>query len=1006
MGAGSRAPWPALLVLLAPAPAAALDFEQQPFTQRTWDRSDGVHDIAQASDGMLWLASRTGLTRFDGERFVAVDLGGEATPSAIWVRRLLATSDGAVWAATGAGSLDLRAGARAISVGHGEPKPGLVRLWPYRPATDRGRLQRLSPAEGLPSAWVWALAEDPAGGVWIGTEGGLCHLVAGRCQRFSNADGLPSDLVTALAFGPDGALYVGTGAGVVVRRGGRFVATAVREPVLAIAVDHAGRLWATGRDRLLRADAHGALAAFPVDSVVVAVDHDDNVWSGGPEAFVRGERARLLGPAGHERWITAITVDREGSVWLGSREGELAQVSAPRVRTFGQDAGLLGAVVFSVMALHDGSMVVASEDGVSRYRRGTWTTWREGAGVGWGPRDFAEGREGAANAGLWMATDSDIFHGTLPDLVSRRHVPGMERAFGSLVATRNGDLWVSQWSTGLLHFAGGDPTRQPEIIKVDQGLCNADLVHGLEAADGSLWFASYYNVEGAGVTRIKDGRARCYGTADGLPSARIGAITEDREGTLWLGTAWGAGLVRFRDGRFATVRAEAGLPRASVVGLLDDGRGNLWLCTEAGVWRVPKAELHRCADGPCTGTHAAVFGKEEGMRTPECTGAFHPNMALDPQGNVWVATLRGASVFAPAAGAQQPVVTPVIEQISVDGLPVEVGEAVRLGWRNRDLVVRYTSPTFLDPGRPRLRHRLVGFDADWVPGGTPAAAHYRDLGEGAYTLEIRAGDAEASIRRMTVVAELPFWRTRPFFGLMALVSVALGFGFHGLRLARLKLTHRAVNVERARMARDLHDGLAQKLRAIGLLSDRMRLGAGAEAAGDEKDKRLERQLLTLRQIVGESYAELNRAIWDMREPSGGERRLETLIERTLSALAVPAEVSVSLQTAGTSLPVGGHASHEVPLVVKEAVTNAVRHARARNIEVGVLSDEEGLQVWVRDDGRGFSPEGAANGGGFGIIGMHERARRLGGVLTIQSTPGAGTEVSLLVPRSQGQEGRS
>jgi signal transduction histidine kinase len=463
--------------------------------------------------------------------------------------------------------------------------------------------------------------------------------------------------------------------------------------------------------------------------------------------------------------------------------------------------------------------------------------------------------------------------------------------------------------------------------------------------------------------------------------------------------------VRFRGERFATIPANVGLPRTNITGLLDDGRGHLWIGSEGGVWRVPRADLDRCADRGCSGVGALVFGKPEGMRTPECTGAFHPNMALDGQGRVWVATLRGLSVFPPPERVPRAIATPVIEQVALDGVPAALADVVRVGWRQRELVVRYTTASFLEGARPQLKHRLGGFDADWVLAGEQPVAHYHDLAAGTYTLEIRAGDDERSARRLTVVAEPPFWRTPTFFALLVLAGAAVGLGLHRMRMGRLQLRHRAVNAERARLARDLHDGLAQKLRAIGLLSDRLRLGRdeGEQAGGSER--RLTPRLLELRQIVGEAYSELNRALWDLRAPTGTQR-LETLIERTLSDVGVPSEVSVTLQTAADSLPVSGLWAHEVPLVVKEALVNAVRHARARNIEVGVLSDEDGLQVWVRDDGQGMPAERQAKAeGGYGIVGMHERARRLGGTLTIASEPGAGTEVALVVPRATQRGGR-
>jgi ligand-binding sensor domain-containing protein len=986
-----------LLLVLLPRAALGLDLRLQPFAVRSWDRSDAVHAVSQAPDGMIWFGSRSGLLRFDGERFVDVDVSEGEGRAGPWVRLVHAASDGSIWAATGAGSLELRAGPTRVVALHGQPTPELLRLDPSRPTHARERVRRFSSADGLPSPWVWALAEAPGGGLWIGTEDGLVHLVGGRFERFFTRDGLPSSFVTALTFGPDGALYVGTAAGVVVRRGDSFLPTAIDEPVLALTVDRAGRMWAAGRDRLLRVGPGAASKSFPADRpLALAVDLDDNVWaSGRPRVFAHGEEAPLWGAAGSDRSITAMAVDREGSVWFTIREGGIVQLSVPRVRNFGMAEGLPGPVAFSVLQARDGSMFAALHGGVARYFGGAWTIWRSDKDLGWSTKDLAEGAPGGPNAGIWVASETLVRGGPQGFRLVRRatEVADAPDTFRTVVAARNGDLWVSRIGTGLLRFAGSDFSRPPIVVGPQDGACSAQLTHGLEASDGSLWFANYYGSGVVGATRIKDGRAHCYGPAEGLP-AEIGALTEDREGALWLGTAWGEGLVRFRGERFVTVPASAGLPRTSITGLLDDGRDHLWIGSEAGVWRVPKGDLHRCAEGPCAGLKVAIFGQEEGMRTAECTGAFHPNMALGDQGSVWVATLKGLSMILPPERTQRAMATPVIEEIAVDGVPTDIAGTVRLGPRNRELVVRYTAASFLGESRPRLKHRLRGFDSDWIMAGPQPVAHYRDLPSGEYGLEIGVGEGERSVKRLVVIAEPPFWRRRSFVVLVLGLVVAVMVLVHRFRVVRLQLRHRAVTEERARIARDLHDGLSQKLRAISLLSERVRPVGPSEATEIER----------MQQIVGEAHGELRRAIWDMRDGAEGRQRLETVIERTLSALPVPPHTTLKLQASGSSLPVGALAAHEAPLVVKEAVTNALRHADARNIEVGVLSDEEGLHVWVRDDGRGMPAPAPGPARGYGLIGMHERARRLGGVLRIESWPQGGTQISLFVSRDAG--GRS
>jgi len=423
--------------------------------------------------------------------------------------------------------------------------------------------------------------------------------------------------------------------------------------------------------------------------------------------------------------------------------------------------------------------------------------------------------------------------------------------------------------------------------------------------------------------------------------------------------------------------------------LVDDDHGHLWLTTNAGVWRVPKAGLDRCADGPCPPLDAETFGKDEGMTSPDCLARFHPNVVKDEAGRVYVAQHNGVSVFPPEP-PQRPVLRPLIELVAVNGKPVEIAPAIRLGRGQYDLLVRYNAPSFLRSSRRRLAHRLRGIDGAWIAAGPDATARYRDLPPGDYVLEIRAEDNSPDVAALAIAVAAPFWRTVPFFALLVALGAAVMVGVQRLRLHRLERQHRAITEERLRIARDLHDGLAQKFSAIGMLIDRARLDPRSQAVDE---------LPRAREVLRETQSELGRAIWDMREGTEGQPRLEALLERVISQLLPPPETKIRLQTAEVSVPVSGLAAHEIPLVVKEAVTNAIRHARSKTIEVGVLSEEVGVHVWVRDDGRGMSGAGAGEGTGYGIIGMHERARRLGGTLNVRSAPGEGTQVSLYVPRA-------
>jgi two-component system nitrate/nitrite sensor histidine kinase NarX len=242
--------------------------------------------------------------------------------------------------------------------------------------------------------------------------------------------------------------------------------------------------------------------------------------------------------------------------------------------------------------------------------------------------------------------------------------------------------------------------------------------------------------------------------------------------------------------------------------------------------------------------------------------------------------------------------------------------------------------------------------------------------------------------RSDTLARVRWWHSRWCGAAVVVTALALA---HLLRLANQRSRKRAVHEERARLARDLHDGIAQKLTAIGLLVDRER--------NQPRDRQSQVTLGRVRDLVKDAHGDLRRALWDMRDDLGADRRLESLIERVLGQVEAPSSTVIRLITTGEPLRVDALCAHETPRIVREALTNAVRHSGATRIEVGLLSDENALHVWIKDDGRGFAPEEALQGGGGqGLLGMSERARRLGGTLRLCSRPGRGTEVSLYIKR--------
>jgi two-component system sensor histidine kinase UhpB len=201
-----------------------------------------------------------------------------------------------------------------------------------------------------------------------------------------------------------------------------------------------------------------------------------------------------------------------------------------------------------------------------------------------------------------------------------------------------------------------------------------------------------------------------------------------------------------------------------------------------------------------------------------------------------------------------------------------------------------------------------------------------------------------------------------------------------------RLVLRAQEEERRRLARDLHDEVNQALTAILL-----RLEALSHPAPE-----LEEELSELKRLVNQAMNELLQLARQLRPTALDDHGLLPAMASQVRRFAAQTGIRADLNTSGEGSELQPDEEIAIYRIAQEALANVARHAGARSVEVDLRSGEEGgVQLTVRDDGRGF--ETGRPTGGLGLGGMAERARLVGGELTIESRPGAGTELCLRVP---------
>ena len=310
----------------------------------------------------------------------------------------------------------------------------------------------------------------------------------------------------------------------------------------------------------------------------------------------------------------------------------------------------------------------------------------------------------------------------------------------------------------------------------------------------------------------------------------------------------------------------------------------------------------------------------------------------------------------------------------------------------------YAGLSFVAPQKVEYRYQLVGFDRDWVDAGTRRAAYYTNLPHGHYVFRVMArnndGVWSAAPATTALTIEPHFYQLLWFQLLCALALLALGYAAWRRRLLRVEREFQAVLAERTRIAREIHDTLAQGFVGVSvqleLIGQLMQSSAGAARE----------QLARAQALVRSSLEEARTSIWELRSQSAAGEDLAARLLKMAEDVAASshARARVQMQVSGTYHRLDLLVEREALRIAREAVTNAVRHGDAENIGLRLEFEGSIFGMEIRDDGRGFAgtpPDGSS--GHFGLTGMKERAESIGGVLTVESHSGEGTRVRLTVP---------
>ena len=966
------------------------------YSSRLWQMEEGLpHNIVQAitqtRDGYLWVGTREGLARFDGVRFTEFEIVGETTRPSI--SALCEDDNGNLWIST--------------------ENSGLFCL-------SNGKISLRQPPNRPGDFLVSEIHKVADGTLWMSSNGTVSRLKDGKIQVqkelpnigwsfYADGDGV---------FWGDNTLKQFDGKRVEVWpvRTGRFPPSPRK-----IIRDRNGVFWLGSTTGLTRVE-NGIATYFPKGDgpqgivSMIFEDRKGNLWIGaygGLSRFVDGEFVSEGEDDGTFYRVYSIFEDREGNIWIGSEEG-LARLTPKTFMTYTKEQGLTQNSIATICPSRDGSIWIAAWGGGLNHLVGeAITTFGQTNGLA---TDFVmavhEGRDGS----LWVGLDHAMGLNRIKDgkVIHYGRSQGLvDLVMTAIIEDRQGNVWIGS-REALNRF------KDEKFIRytTDDGLSHNKINAICEGPEKIIWIGT----EG-GLTQWDDGRFIDFAAKEPRLKTSVLSLYEDGEDTLWIGTK-GAGLARLRNGELNIFTSAQGLFSDSIYGIVEDDRNNLWLNSSKGIFQVSKKKLDEIAHGIVPVVASFSYGEMDGIiSSSQYRDVMQPAACKGTDGRLWFRTTQGAAVVDPEKITANELKPPVViesviadkRSAGVQGLKVNVQSQEQLSRASAtlnippgrgELEIHYTALSFRAPGKNRFKYKLEGRDLDWVDADTRRVAYYNTIPPGKYRFRVIASNNDGIWNKtgasLALVLQPHFWQTWWF--LCACGIAATGFVGGTARyvtrkkmqrkLERLEQQH-AVEKERSRIARDMHDELGAKLTRISFQ------GASAKrhlANPVEVEQQIEKMSRTARELV----LSLDEIVWAVDPENDSLDNLANYICRHASEFFENSSIICQF-VIPSELPnrrLATDVRHNVFLAVKEALNNVLKHSEATRVEITIAADPKLFKIIISDNGCGFTqsdPEKTAKTkrGGHGLANLRERMSAIHGEFKMRN--GEGTRLEFIVP---------
>lgn len=967
-------------------PSASQRYSIRVWSEETFNPGGTMGKIVQDDRGFLWLASNNGLFRFDGFRFFQYTLDNTPAIRSSLISDMFRSANGTIYLSNSAG--------------------GLLYI---NPESSGDELINAN----LPAGLLNFITGDNSGTIWGNVPAkGIYKITAKERKFFDNSKYLPDNRVSAVQWLQGQGLWVGLRNSSILRfdeNKNHTVYTLPRGIPAVFELVHKNELLIGSSAGLYRLSGKElnrvSIKNLPDDINISAIEQDNNknIWLG-----TRNYGIFILHPGGAITHlsdknglsgtnVTSLCFSKEKIMWAALAQGGINAIEEAHISVYTAPDELPHANVRCVYAESPSSLWVGTDSGVVHFTPSGKTFILPGSGF---PRAPVYTILRGSGSRMYFGTRAGLVimdAGRVSKVLSEKS--GINSDFiRILYKDRDGSIWVGT-NGGGISILKGDSLRH---ITSENGLTDNFISSILRTKQGDMWVAT----SGGGVTIFrKNGTIDTLNARNGLKVNTVVSLFEDFDGAVWL-TSNGGGIVRSYNDSLFSFTTNTGLPDNRVFKLVKDRNNRYWFSTRSGIFSFRYEEAMLVISGRKKILGVSRYGKNDGLLSERCNGLTNQSGMLSAEGDVVFSTTDGFAVIPEDLPETDKTDIPVyIYRVTVDDSLQNASSAVVVPAGSDKISLYYSGLALRNTERIKFIYRMEGLQQNWhdLTPGEPVVFNNIPPGKYVFHISTRNGEGEYSTLRasLPVVVNPYIYQTvwfRTFVILLLVAAIFFGVRFLLNRryredLQRMEARH-ALEKERMRISKDMHDELGASLTKLSLLSE---IAAKKSGPGTKVVPELEKIAATAREMS----STMDEIVWAINPRND---TLENLIgyilrftEELISFTSIDLSMNIPAEIPDRLLP--ADIRHNLFLTTKEALNNAVKYSCAEKIVLRIHLEPDYIEIIVRDNGKGFDVESAGDSSRNGLRNMKRRIEEIHGTFAITSEPQSGTEVAVRVQLS-------